>query len=464
MRLSLAHLFLFLMVAGSLAAAVQSVDASTSEQERLKPEAVQSHKRSSYSYGFELFDAQNLIGLLVLAAMMVLCTLGGIGGNVVILPVCLILFRFDPHVSIAHTTLYSTVSCLTRVLYELRATGRDKKSNINYDVTLLCCTPSILGSFCGVFLNQMSPDAVILLITVCLLTGLLYSSFKKYRETAAKEASSRLAQQLLDSPAEDNTAGMVELKQLGGSSGEPEQRPPAAGLSDGKPHSQFEFCRSDIPYVIFLLTINPVICLVRGNKVTPSMFAIEKCSSVDLMVVATFVVVLLGVSIDIRERISRRNRHAVSSADNVDFRGPKQNHAMYIVFVVGLVGSFLSVGSSALLTFSLIMLGITPFSASPTALLIGIIFGSSVSVVFFLEGLIYIGSAVFGSIVVCLGTFVTRATVYEGFVKQGKGSMILLFISVMMALCIVLSVAQVLPKILTQYEEGKNVWALRSLC
>ena len=119
---------------------------------------------------------------------MVLSTLAGISGNSIITPVCLIFFQFDPHVAIAHTNLLGVFSSAARIYIEMKhAAVPGGKSNINFDAILISTTPTIIGTFVGVFFNKMSPPIIIISLASVLQMGIMVKSFHDYKIRAEKE-------------------------------------------------------------------------------------------------------------------------------------------------------------------------------------------------------------------------------------------------------------------------------------
>jgi uncharacterized membrane protein YfcA len=95
--------------------------------------------------------------------MMVMSTLGGISGNLVILPVCFVFFRNSPHSAVAHTSVFSAVTAVTRLIIETTQGWTDSRNrSVNCDIGLLVAGPAIFGSFMGVELNKIAKDALIL--------------------------------------------------------------------------------------------------------------------------------------------------------------------------------------------------------------------------------------------------------------------------------------------------------------
>ena len=418
---------------------------------------------SEYKEYFDITEVKTLIGLLFLALVMLLSTLAGISGNVVVYPVMLIFFNFNPHVAVGHTSFYCALSALVRIFVETFKTGSTKSKRINFDVVLLSCTPSIFGTFLGAFLNQISPDSVILLCTIVLLSTLTFMSFRDYRIRASKEKNALI---------EKEEGQEFEMKQMGRGADEKKEEMQeiekleshSFSFKEGKPHSQYDFLWQDAAFYLMLFFLNPFVTLLRGNKFKPSIIGINKCGFGDISIIVCYCASLIFISVVLKRQIVIRNKNVGFHDDNVDFSGSSPDKVKLIMILVGFVGSFLSAGASALITFSLIYLKMTPFTASPTSLLIGVVFGFSASFIFFLEGLLFSQAIVFGGLVVICATLGTRLTIYEAFLKQGKGSMILLFISNLTAISMLSAAFQVGPVVWRQYTSGSNIFKFKSLC
>jgi len=454
---------------------IQSVITSGSGSPNVDPTTI---TEAAFKEYFDITEGRTLLGMIFLAAMMVMCTLGGIGGNLVILPVCLIFFRFDPHVAVAHTSLFASISSIVRVFIETVLQPHEKR--INYDVVLISCTPTILGTLLGVFMNQASPNVLIMVLTFLLLSYLMMKSFKEYavrkhhEERTKKDSLIEMEQRVIDT-GEDVS---VEIEMI------PLPAEPANNLETSKKvekqndvifstnfenekvdaHDQYKLYTNDIYYYALLLLINPLFSLLRGSKERGSWLGITKCSFGDFILILSYLGFLVYLTIHLKNMATERNKRVLPNPMNVSLEGSEPMKVMTIMILVGFVGSFLSAGASALITFSLIMLKMAPFIASPTSLLIGIIFNSSAAFVYYLEGSIYNYSAVVGGLIVAIATAAVRLTIYESFIKLKKASLVLLFMSIMMGMGALVSVIVVGPKVVDQYRSGVNIWALRSIC
>ena len=450
----------------------QSVDDNaivTQQEEAPIPPAAEQEESNLYKYYFSIFEVRTLFGLLMLGTMMVFCTLGGIGGNIVILPVCLIFFKFDPHLSVAHTSFFSTLSAATRVFIEMKLQPENKR--INFDVVLISCVPTVLGTFLGVYLNRTTPDVIIMALTCLLLSYLLRKSFFEYKARAKKEDDDvnhlntvvipELGRMFLSKKT-------IELELLGEQNRRSIDRRKKEKeellLVNGKVHDQYIFETSDLKYYALILVLNPLYSLLKGNSEHPSILGLEKCGSGQIVLVIIYAASLFFFLMHLKHVVNKRNEQVVEHDLNVDFKGGAQNKILLIMVLVGLVGAFLSAGASALITFSLIMLEMTPFTASPTALLAGIVFGSSGSIMYYWEGLIFMSAAIVGGLVVIACTAGVRLTIYQSFLQSGKSSIILLFISIMMGFGVIASIAVVGPIVYKQSQRGINIWAFKSLC
>lgn len=452
-RLNLTFTILIMLCFGFV-----NVTAST-EQEQDQPAT-----SSSYKYYFAVGELWTSIGIIFLALMMVMCTLGGIGGNIVILPVCLVFFQFDPHVAVGHTNFFSAISSLVRVGVEM--TKKSKAKNLNFDVSLLSCTPCIIGSVFGVFLNKMCPNILILILATLLLTTLMIKSFKDYKKMALAEETGANAYQL------KVKSGLIEVDHVEGMDQAKEQ---LIELEDKKLaqdaevavdlHDQYSLVPRDTFFYAIIFLIVPAFSLIRGTKERPSIIGMNRCGKLDFTFVICYLGLLTFLTLFLKRRIQVRNRFVKQNDANVNFkRDDSTNRLLFTMVGVGFVGSFLAAGYSVLLNISLMMLELSPFAASASALFIGVIFSLAASLSFYLEGLLYLNCAIVGAIVIAVSTLAVRLTLYEQFLKTGKASLILLFMTIMIAMGIATIISVVAPKIKSVHDAGGNIWEFASIC
>jgi len=424
-----------------------------------------------YKSSFDPSDPLTIVGLVLMCIVMCLATLGGVGGNTVILPVCLIFFKFSPRVAIAHCALLSAIGSLSRTVYEqIQAhthdhvvKGHDRtKPKANIHLVLLAAPPAVLGSFFGVTLNKLSPEIIIMGSSLILQVYLLYYSFHKYRVKSAEE---RLASAAVSGGYAGVKAGGVAEQTIDVQSASIGQEVGEQKGEVPEETDQSELTWVDFFLLVFMLAINPLFVYVRGSDVIPSLIQNKQCSNMDYLLLGTYVTSLLILCMMTRALILSRNpRRKVVADMDVAITENYTLKFMPSIFAVAFVGGFLSSGSCTLITMSMIVFGLGPFVASSTSLVVAVIFSGSSAMVYWLNGNIYPSCALIGGAVVALSTTLTRATLYQQFVRLGKSSIILLFIFVMLVFTIPSNLWQVVPHIKQEYDQGKDIWAFSSFC
>lgn len=431
------------------------------------------HTIAAYKTYFDVTEPKTLSGLVVLAAAMCLCTMAGVGGNVVIYPVCLIFFEFDPHVSIGHTSLLGGLSSLARVLVEL--IGAPERKSINYDVILIAFAPTLIGSLVGVFFNQFSPDVVIMGLTLTLLGSLMFSTYSSFRKRAQEEwdkehrTELHLEEGLISKPRLRPTRSgrLVELLEIETSEGNKITHIPTVMDKvsvEQMVHDQYSFQTSDIPLYILFAGLNPVFGLLRGSKDRPSVVGIEKCGASGWLLVGGYFALLSWLCFYVKNKVISRNQAVHEDGKSIEINHSNSYKVMGVMMLVGFIASYLSSGAATLLAYSLVLLHMTTFTASPTSLTIMFILGFTSAVMFYAEDLIYGSTILYAGTVVLVSTLAARLTLYESFLKRGKASLILLFNSVLMGVSLVATGGIIGPAVYKAYEAGQDILALKSAC
>lgn len=483
-----------------------------------KPRSEQPGEADYYREDFLPLDQMSWVGLVVLAVMLSIATMGGVGGNVVILPVCLIFFKFNPKVAIAHTAFFSAVGSITRVLYEklqgcmtTKKSKKSKKKLPNYHLVMLSAPPAILGSFFGANANKLSPEILIMGTALVIQIALLWYSFRQYckqrslelmqareeREESKDEEDDKAAHLRRSHLREEDSKNQATYALLTDAS--PTSFGPAISsydlsptredktldafsptmltgnynkslyaslrdIEEGRKVKQTKLKLVDGCFLIIFMALSPTFEYLRGTKTIKSIIGNQICTDNDFYLLGGYVAVLLLFSLMIREIILRRNKGIEQDSNSVEISAGYSSKFMIAMFFVSLVGGFVSSGASTLITMTIIAFGISPFSASSTGLVVVIIFSGSSATIYYLNGFIYYHCALIGSAVVVLSTLITRMTVYQYFLKHGKASVILLFISLMMLITIPSNLLQVAPHIKSEYDKGKNIFAFDSFC
>lgn len=101
---------------------------------------------------------------------MLLCTAGGIGGGVVVAPMCIAFFGFGTKEAIALSGFSIALSQLTKWVYSWRQKHPEKDATaIDYGLATVMLPTVLLGSFLGTLVNILVPPLVLQILLTSLL-------------------------------------------------------------------------------------------------------------------------------------------------------------------------------------------------------------------------------------------------------------------------------------------------------
>lgn len=439
-----------------------------------------------YNTSFSLDDTMTVIGLVLMAIFMVISTLSGVSGNNIILPICLIFFKFDPKVAVAHTSLLATMSCAVRIIYERLKPKSLTEDNelINFHLVLLGTAPAVLGSFIGVQANNISPNVIIAIMTTLLQVFLCVYSCKGYLKKKAEE-DKKHAKEI--SPELDEDVYRKEIEDLEDTSktnehdgsSTPIDASLVVPLVDGDTREteidlleptnpetdQYKITNKDLLIMAGLMTLNPLISTLRISSGQPKWYQATRCSGADWVILFGYIALLVTISALLAKNVLNRNLNKKLSPKDISIKEASYS-LKFVLGVAGVsfVGGFLAAGSTTLLSIFMISLGVYPFISSSTTMVLAVIFSGSSSILYALNGLVYMSCVLIAGTVVVASTILTRMTLYQSFLKHGKASLILLFIAITMVVTIPSNIAQIVPHLKEDIEAGKNIWAFTSFC
>ena len=446
--------------------------------------ASQGEPAGRYNTSFSLDDTMTVVGLVFMVIFMIISTLSGVSGNNIILPICLIFFKFDSKVAVAHTSLLATLSCAVRILYERMQPKSVTEDNelINFHLVLLGTAPAVLGSFIGVQANHVSPTVVITGLTTCLQIFLCIYSFrgylkkkaeedKKHEKEVSPELEEGLEKKIIDDAASKNTTE---------GSSTPLDASLAVPLIEGDVRDtmdidilepidprrdQYKITSIDLLIMAGLMTLNPIISTLRASSGSTKWYQAAKCSGADVIILLSYLILLVVISVLLAKNVLYRNFNKKLGKKDLSIKETSYT-LKFVMGVMGVsfVGGFLAAGSTTLLSIFMISLGVYPFISSSTTMVLAVIFSGSSSILYALNGLVYLSCVVIAGTVVVASTVLTRMTLYQSFLKHGKASLILLFISITMVVTVPSNIIQVYPHLKEDIQAGKNIWAFTSFC
>ena len=439
-----------------------------------------------YKDYFDLTEPMSILGLCLLAIMIIVSTLGGVSGSNLMVPIFLIFFKFDQKVSVAHTVVLSTLSCIIRLVYEkvFSKKGSNTKNLINFHLVMIGTAPAILGAFIGVQLNHISPNIVIVIFTTILQLLLLIFSCRTFLKKRKAEAEQKAVEDTLalekndaltledmddqhdNSSLRPTAEPLLETEDENNSANPPEGEPDYHDLLEPEDpaNDQYQITNIDILGILVMFLLNPFMTTLRVT-VADDWYEVKKCTMEDALLILVYIVVIIAFGSYQIFSILKRNKNKTPKTNDVNL-GTMMHCIWFAAGLIGVsfIGGFLAAGSSTLLTIFMIGLNIYPFVASSTTLLLSVIFYGSSAFINIIKGQVYPGAALLASIVVVVSTVATRMTLYETFLKHGKASIIVLFISISMLMSIPSNLAKVAPHIRDDYARGVDIWAFNGLC
>ena len=111
------------------------------------------------------------VGCFLIIVMAFISNAAGTAGGGVVIPLIMMFFGWDTKDGIAISNFTVVFTALTRFIleYKKRNTIKGYGTIINYDYIVLTIPPLKIGSALGAIVNQILPEALIVIVLVCLL-------------------------------------------------------------------------------------------------------------------------------------------------------------------------------------------------------------------------------------------------------------------------------------------------------
>lgn len=129
-----------------------------------------------------------IVGIVVLSILMMLCTVAGIGGGGVTVPLLSVFFSFEFKEATAISGFSILICSITRYVYNFKQMHPEKKAVvIDYGLAIVMLPTVMMGSFIGVIMNAMLPDLILQVLLTLLLGFLTVQSGLKATDIFKKE-------------------------------------------------------------------------------------------------------------------------------------------------------------------------------------------------------------------------------------------------------------------------------------
>ena len=296
-----------------------------------------------------------------------------------------------------------------------------------------------------------------MVVTFLVQMGLVYETFRMFQKKRVQENAAKgsfVAAPVQNDAATEVSKSALRLSDLNTTTAVPPQS------------IQTSLAISDLVIFTVLMFLSPTFTLLRGTKTRESLIGNSICSAFDIFLLIAYPCILILFSLLVNEIVLLRNvgRKFYRAENDIKIDAMFSLRFISVIFIVTTLGALVSTGSSTLISLVLIWMGLSPFLASSTCLVVVIIFSGSSAMIYYLNGQIYLPCALIGGVAVLVATILTRMTLYQSFLKRGKASLILLFISLTMFMTVPSNIYQVYPHLKQDHDAGKNIWAFNRFC
>jgi hypothetical protein len=123
-----------------------------------------------HKFAFPMLDIE-FVGSFFCILIVLIANAGGLGGGGVVIPVGMAFYKFDIRESIAMSNASVCISSVVRFFLILKKRHPLKPYGVvvDYDIATLMLPSIMFGANLGVILNLILPEAVIVLIFICVL-------------------------------------------------------------------------------------------------------------------------------------------------------------------------------------------------------------------------------------------------------------------------------------------------------
>ncbi|CDW79605.1 UNKNOWN [Stylonychia lemnae] len=453
---------------------------------------------------FPIYERE-LAGILIIPCLLSLFSIAGLGGGGVIIPLSMIFFVFDTKNAIAISNFAIFTCSVTRYLYTLDKKNPEKKEYvlIDYNIAIVMLPTVMMGSLTGVFLNIILPAIVLQLILTALLVFLGIQSLmkgkdmykketikfeqeslkKKNLENSLTQVKNDESQHLLSRHQQQDNQAQTSSQYKAVNNFEIEAGTPQISQREGldynsleckrlehiiekeKTHFQWDKHFTCISIFLILLSTN----LLRGNKSLESIVGIDRCSSLDWIVLACFYVACFSITMYSISKV--RTQQALKLKYNkglakCDIIMTNRNTLRLFIFsfIGGWISGALGLGGGAIFNPILIGLGTPPAVATATSMYMISFSSAGSTVTYIIYGLINIPFSIWVGIVGSFGATGGLALFNVVTKKYNRQSLIVFVLSgvlVFSALLVPLFGGLDLLKLI---DRGEDIFEIHSIC
>ena len=400
----------------------------------------------------------DFITLILIFVSSIITTVAGVGGGIFFFPILMGVINFSPTEAVAISLSVVAFLMIIRYIMSIKERHPIKdRPMINYDIAVIYCPSSIVGTIFGVLINRVSPNWFLLtLISISMFIS-MKETWKKAQNQKALENSSQNNQLInRDKELEDlftennNNEISSELQKI------------------------IEEEKKNIPLKKFLiLSINLIvlilILLFQGSKTNSSLIGIPFCEAgywIFLFLYIPIGAVILYYTVKLLN-----HEHEVKSSClsynfiKSDIKWDLQNikKSLILGFLIGFTSAILGVGGAVITSPVLIGLGFDAREATYTATFIAVFTSIAGSIQYMVAGVVRWDYWAISLSLGLGGLWIGMKKLLEYVKRTNKSSIIMYTLVFCIGLSMILIAIPGIFKTINDYENG-NMMKLRSYC
>ncbi|KAL3522087.1 hypothetical protein ACH5RR_014921 [Cinchona calisaya] len=375
---------------------------------------------------------------------------GGIGGGGLFIPILTILAGLDLKTASSFSAFMVTGGSIANVACNMVIKG-EKSTLIDYDIALLSEPFMLLGVSVGVICNVMLPEW---LITIMFAVFLGWSTFKTFK--------SGISYWKLESEGMKSGRNGCQELENGITSDNDRSREAVQSLEEPLLHKETSFYKLDIPWMKMGMLILIWFCffivyLLRGNHSRQGIIMIETCGVGYWIISSTQIPLAILFTLWILYGRKSRNNHAHQKelGSETKDRGPDKFVFPVMALLAGGLGGVFGIGGGMLISPLLLQVGIAPEVTAATCSFM-VFFSSTMSAIqYLLLGMNHVYAAIIFAIICFIASLIGLVVVQKAIAKQGRASLIVFSVGIVMALSTVLITSFGAVDVWRDYNAGK---------
>ena len=405
------------------------------------------------------FSSLDLLTLFLVFIASIITTVAGVGGGLFFFPILLGVSNFYPTPAVAISLSIVMMLMIVRFLmsYKERNPHSDRPL-INYDISVILCPSSIVGTIFGVLLNRTSPNWILLILILVSMGISLKETWKKAQEQKAKENTERNSPEYVYIPLK--TSGLLE--------GLIEKRGENENLKMIRIEEKKLIPMKKFRILLINLAILLIILLLQGSKSTKSLINMPFCGTfywIFIFLYIPFGILILKYSVKLLNeeyQMKQASGYKFLKSD-IEWNHENLKKSLILGFLIGFTSAILGVGGAIITGPVLLGMGFDAREATYTATFIAVFTSIAGSVQYLFAGIIYFDYAFFCLLVGLVGLWIGMEKLLDYVKRYRRPSIIMFTLAGCVAIAMLLIVVPGIQKSAKEYESG-TLFTMRNYC